>query len=57
MAQLIRQREPESEETALWLNSLAFIPSATKVRARRREDTSLALHLLAMCCVRLVTEG
>ena len=31
MAQLIRQKEPDSEETTMWLNSLAFIPSATKV--------------------------
>ena len=31
MAQLIRQKEPESEEITMWLNSLAFIPSVTKV--------------------------
>ena len=31
MAQLIRQKEPDSEETTNWLNSLAFIPTATKV--------------------------
>lgn len=31
MAQLIGQKEPDSEEATMWLNSLAFIPTATKV--------------------------